>query len=116
MRCGARCGLREAGGPGAAAVEAPCTGKARLKAWGPQGTRGAHGKHADHVRDLGGVEAQRLVEGLHVLPSRKKGHACHAERAGRWEGLGQCGGASGMHVGEGPAQEASGARVRAERT
>ena len=30
--------------------------------WG-QGTRGAHRKHAVHVRDAGRVEAQRLVEG-----------------------------------------------------
>jgi hypothetical protein len=44
-------------------------GKARLKAVGGQGTRGAHGEHDAHVRDLGGVEAQRLVERPRALPS-----------------------------------------------
>jgi len=44
-------------------------GKARLKAVGGQGMRGAHGEHDAHVRDLGGVEAQRLVERPRALPS-----------------------------------------------
>ena len=38
---------------------------------GGQGTRGAHEEHLAHVRDLGGVEAERLVEHRRGLPSRK---------------------------------------------
>ena len=38
-----------------------------------QGTRGAHGKHVAHGRDLGRVEAERLVELVHALPSREAG-------------------------------------------
>ena len=49
-----------------------CTGRARLKA-GAQGTRVAHPEHPAHVRDLGRVEAQRLVERQRGLPSRKAG-------------------------------------------
>ena len=37
------------------------------------GTRGAHPKHAPHVRDAGRVEAQRLVERIRVLPSARGG-------------------------------------------
>ena len=40
---------------------------------GAKGTRGAHVEHALHVRDAGGVEAQRLVEGRRGLPSRREG-------------------------------------------
>jgi hypothetical protein len=63
MRCGARCGPgggRVWGGGGASGTlgEGP-----RLKAVGGQGTRGAHLEHGGHARDLGGVKAQRLVEG-----------------------------------------------------
>jgi len=36
---------------------------------GHKGTRGAHAEHVNHVRDAGGVEAQRLVEGRRRLPS-----------------------------------------------
>jgi hypothetical protein len=71
------------------AAQAACTpGRARLKVVGGQGTRGAHLEHALHVRDHGGVKAQRLVEGVRVLPSRKGGaHAMRGEvRAGRREG------------------------------
>jgi hypothetical protein len=55
-------------------------GKARLKAVGGQGTRGAHVEHVAHVRDLGGVEAQRLVERPRALPSRREGMRCGGER------------------------------------
>ena len=41
-----------------------------------QGTRGAHPEHVVHGRDLGRVEAQRLVEGRRVLPSRNEGTRC----------------------------------------
>ena len=44
---------------------------------GGQGTpRGAHVEHALHVRDLGRVEAERLVERRRALPSRKAGMRC----------------------------------------
>ena len=53
-----------------------------------QGARGAHVEHAGHVRDLGRVKAQRLVEGVRVLPSRREGHAMRGEvQAGRREGV-----------------------------
>ena len=44
-----------------------------------QGTREAHVERLPHVRDLGRVKVQRLVEGVRVLPSRKGG-ACDAGR------------------------------------
>ena len=61
--------------------------------------RGAHGEHAAHVRDAGRVEAQRLVERLCDLPSRKEGRAMRGEVwAGRREGVGrQQRITSGMH-------------------
>ena len=61
---------------------------------GNQGTRGAHCEHVVHGRDLGRVEAERLVERLRVLPSRKAG----MRDAGRAR------------------LKAGGARARAERT
>ena len=67
---------RKATGRGAAAAQAACTGRARLKAGGQgtrRGTRGAHPEHVAHVRDAGRVEGQRLVERLRFLPSRKAG-------------------------------------------
>jgi len=74
---------------------------------GAEGMRGAHGEHEAHVRDAGGVEAQRLVEGRRALPSRREGMRCGGGevRAGWREGLG-CGGGttSGMHVEKGPTQ------------
>ena len=68
-----QCGVR---GRGATAAKAACTGRARLKAVGGQGTRGAHVEHAHHGRDLGRVEAERLVERVRALPSRKAGMRC----------------------------------------
>ena len=58
------------------ATQSACTGRARLKAVGGQGTRGAHVEHLVHVRDLGRVEAERLVERRRALPSRKAGMRC----------------------------------------
>ena len=90
MRSGA--GLRDGRpeGVGRRRRKRDARGKARLKAWGPQGTRGAHVEHVAHGRDLGGVEAQRLVERRRALPSRKEGHAMRGEvRAGRREGVGR---------------------------
>ena len=44
------------------------------------GMRGAHVEHVAYVRDAGGVEAQRLVEGRRALPSRREGMRCGGER------------------------------------
>ena len=56
-----------------------------------EGARGAaHVKHEAHVRDAGGVPAQRLVEGFGELPrvaSRGEGAT-----AGWWAGRGAVGG------------------------
>ena len=96
-----------------AATVAACTGRARLKAWG-QGTRGAHLEHVGHIRDLGRVEAERLVERRRGLPSQKAGMQC-GKRCGPG-GVRALGGgdAIGTH-GEGPTQ-GLGARARVERT
>ena len=71
--------------------------------WGAQGTRGAHVEHLEHGRDLGRVEAERLVERRRFLPSRKAGMRCE-KRYGPG-GVRAFGGgdASGMHE-EGPTQ------------
>ena len=63
------------------------------------GTRGAHVEHAEHVRDLGRVEAERLVEFLRGLPSRTR-RACDAGRGagGRWESARGSGGACKRHA------------------
>ena len=103
----------EAVGSGAAQAGMQTGGRSDSRLGG-QGTRGAHGEHVVHVRDAGGVPAQRLVECLRNLPSRRKGTQCRARCAlgGRraWGGGGGC----GMH-GDGPTQDL-GARARAERT
>ena len=87
---------------------AACVRKARLKAPGGQGTRGAHEEHAAHVRDLGRVEvAERLVELSRALPSQREGMRCGA-RYGPGGGVvwsggggGGGGGAGGMHEEQG---------------
>ena len=61
------------------------TGKDRLKAWGPEGTREAHLEHALHGRDLGGVKAQRLVELLRALPAEGRSMR-YGARCGRGGG------------------------------
>jgi len=58
-------------------------GEGPTQGCGGQGTRGAHLEHADHGRDAGRVEAERLVERKRELPSRKAGM-----RPGRCEGVG----------------------------
>ena len=59
-------------------------GMAWLKGgWGGQGTRGAHVEHPQHGRDLGRVEAERLVERRRALPSRKAGMRCGKTCAAR---------------------------------
>ena len=75
-----------------------CTGKDRLNAGG-QDTHGAHRKHEVHGCDLGRVEAQRLVEGLRFLPSRKERHT-------KWERRGP--GDVGGRVGDGGARGVQG--------
>jgi len=52
---------------------------------GAKGTRGAHVEHVAHVRDAGGVKAQRLVEVRRALPSRREGMRCGGERGGSRE-------------------------------
>ena len=69
-------GVRALGGGDASGM---CTGRARLKAWGPGHERGAHREHGAHGRDAGRVEAERLVERLRVLP-RVERRACGARR------------------------------------
>ena len=86
MRCGGeRCepgGGRACGGGGT-------HGHGPTQGLGAKGTRGAHVEHEAHGRDAGGVKAQRLVEGVRFLPSRRGGHAMRGGevRAGRREGL-----------------------------
>ena len=89
-------------------------GDGPIQGYGGQGTRGAHNEHLAHGRDLGRVEAERLVERRRELPSRKAGM-----RRGKRYGPGGvralgCGDAISMHR-EGPTQ-GSGARARVERT
>eukprot|EP00964_Phaeocystis_antarctica_P015502 scaffold8583_cov62-Phaeocystis_antarctica.AAC.1 len=84
---GARARRRE--GHGVEAASGLHGGRARLKAGGPKGTRGAHVEHLLHGCDLGRVEGQRLVERRRLLPESKGGHAMRGEvRAGRRQGVG----------------------------
>eukprot|EP00964_Phaeocystis_antarctica_P005391 scaffold2947_cov67-Phaeocystis_antarctica.AAC.8 len=68
---GTRCGVSCRPGDGRAWA---CGGASGMHGSGPtqacggQGPRGAHGKHKEHVRDGGRVEAQRLVESIRPLP------------------------------------------------
>eukprot|EP00964_Phaeocystis_antarctica_P039396 scaffold22532_cov76-Phaeocystis_antarctica.AAC.1 len=62
-----RTGRREGGGRGGGASR--MQGRARLEVR----AQGTHAKHQLHGRDAGRVEAQRLVELLRALPSRKDG-------------------------------------------
>ena len=109
---GATCGLGREG------VGKPrrCNQRARRpRLWGLRvGRCGAHHKHADHARDAGRVEAQRLVERRRALPSRKGKAWEEARHAGRQAG-GWGGGVGGASSREVPPVEAEG-RARAERT
>ena len=81
-------------------ARAACTARGPgCEGWGGlQGMRGAHPEHVAHVRDAGGVEAERLVERRRALPSRKEGVRCRARRVGRGrEGVGRRQRISGMH-------------------
>jgi len=75
-----RAGRREGLGCGGVAHKRHARGKGPTQGLGAKGTRGAHLEHAVHVRDAGGVEAQRLVEGRRELPSRREGMRCGGER------------------------------------
>ena len=54
-------------------------GEGPTQGCGGQDTRGAHQEHVAHGRDLGRVEAKRLVERRRDLPSRKA-RACGVGR------------------------------------
>ena len=112
MRCGARYSPGGVRAMWVAETQSACTGRARLKA---VGTRGAHPEHVVHGRDLGRVEAERLVERRRELPNRKAGMQC-GKRCGPG-GVRALGGgdASGMCTGR-ARLKAVGARARAERT
>ena len=80
MRGEVRAGRRDAGA-GAAAARAACTGKVRLKAWGPHGTRGAHDEHVSHMS--GTLEVSKLSGWLNADA------CCRVERMAY--GVCQCG-------------------------
>ena len=65
-------GVRALGGGDAIVMH----GEGPTQGWGGQGTRGAHGEHAVHGRDAGGVEAQRLVECRRAV--EHEAHVCDA--------------------------------------
>ena len=73
------------------------------RAWG-----GAHGEHVGHGRDAAGVEAQRLVERLRVLPRVER----RAFAAGR--GAGRVAGGGGRPRGTQRAEEGLDCRYGAE--
>ena len=117
MRCGVRaaqsaCTVRGQRGDGSACgvhADGPTQG------YGGQGTRGAHVEHLVHGRDLGRVEAERLVELECGLPSRKAGIRCGA-KCGPGAGGRAPAAAHERHARrEGPAEKAGG-RACAERT
>ena len=58
---------------------------------GGMGRRGAHGKQVLHVSEAGGVEAQRLVERMRVLPSPKGGMLRGRQAGQETEGRGRDG-------------------------
>jgi hypothetical protein len=89
---GERCASREAGGP---VVwwrhTSGMHGNGPTQGLGAKGTREAHVEHVAHGRDAGGVKAQRLVEGLRVLPSRREGMRCGGRERCEPEGGRACG-------------------------
>eukprot|EP00964_Phaeocystis_antarctica_P132152 scaffold96187_cov56-Phaeocystis_antarctica.AAC.4 len=96
VRDDVRPGRREAAGDrGARSVQ----WRARLQIGG-RARGGAHEEHVVHVRDVGGVEAQRLVERQRVLP--------RVERR-------ECGAVRGVRVGRREAASDHGARSMPER-
>ena len=76
-------------GGGAAAAHAACKGRFDSGVWAQGMVGGVHLEHFLHGRDAGRVKAQRLVERLRFLPSRKDGDTVRGEvRAGSLEGGG----------------------------
>ena len=61
--------------------------RARLQI-GIRARGGAHVEHVLHVRDVGGVKAQRLVERMRFLSCRNEGIQCRARYTGRHAGGG----------------------------
>eukprot|EP00964_Phaeocystis_antarctica_P115594 scaffold79541_cov42-Phaeocystis_antarctica.AAC.1 len=88
--CGVRCEPRGRGRRRAQQQGTRVQGRARLQIGG-RARGGAHVEDLVHVRDAGGVEAQRLVESSRTLPSPNEApdkgrHAWHrdgTEREGR---------------------------------
>jgi len=117
---GGRGASREAGGPVVwwRHDKRGMHGKGPTQGLGAKGTRGAHVEHVAHVRDAGGVEAQRPVEGVRLLPSRREGMRCGGERCE--PGGGRAWGVVARHTrgmhGEQARLKAWGPRARAERT
>eukprot|EP00964_Phaeocystis_antarctica_P018608 scaffold10266_cov58-Phaeocystis_antarctica.AAC.3 len=104
-------GARALGGGGASGMH----GEGTTQGCGGQGTREAHSEHAVHGRDLGRVEAERLVEHPRVLPSRRAGMRCGkrcgpggVRALGGGDAIGMCTGTARLKAGRG--------RARAERT
>ena len=64
--------------------------------WGGRGTRGAHREHLLHGRDLGRVEAERLVERRRALPRVEA--TAHAMRGKVQTGRREAAGDSGVHA------------------
>eukprot|EP00964_Phaeocystis_antarctica_P055341 scaffold32558_cov60-Phaeocystis_antarctica.AAC.3 len=62
---------RVTGGRGGGRQRKQRAGRTQLRRLLAGHARGAHSEHGTHVCDAGRVEAQRLVEHLRVLPSRK---------------------------------------------
>jgi hypothetical protein len=122
MRCGGGGASWKAGGPGVvvAAHKRHARGKGPAEGLWAKGTRGAHVEHVAHVRDAGGVKAQRLVEGVRALPSRREGMRCAGGRGVREPGGGRACGVVARHTrgmhGEKARLKAWGPRARAERT
>eukprot|EP00964_Phaeocystis_antarctica_P055510 scaffold32656_cov108-Phaeocystis_antarctica.AAC.1 len=73
-RCAARCGPGGREGVGWRRRKRHARGGTETEDW--VGTRGAHPEHGVHARDLGRVEAERLVERRRFLPSIKAGMLC----------------------------------------
>ena len=65
---------------------------------GGMGRRGVHVKHEPHARDAGGVEGQRLVECIRVLPNPKGGRL-RGRQAGQEAGGRGCGSLSDVQHG-----------------
>ena len=107
---GARCGPGGRRARRATAAQAACMhGKVPTQGLGPDHARLAHVEHLFHGCDLGRVEAQWLVEGHRLLPSRKE----RAYEVGRGAGREAGGGVGRLRR---KRLGGWGGRARAERT